>query len=133
MLNNTKWDTPTTPSELMRRAADIMEERGKAVMAFIVLPTTADIYKTDQKMGSMCIQGALMSALGEADDNIGHYSDTMLEPIYQKAMDILHSEAPKDEFGRRSVVAWNNDRNVTKEEVVAKLRDTADRYVLEPA
>lgn len=114
MLYNKAWDKPTTPSQLLLRAADLIEERGKSNYAFIVTPGSR-FELEGQKVGSMCAMGAIMVAAGY-EKNIG-WDTIVSNPLVHKTIRLL-----REEVG--SVGPWSN--STTKEDVMTKLREVAE-------
>jgi hypothetical protein len=116
MLYNKAWDKATTPSQLLLRAADLIEERGKSNYAFLVTPGSRWDVDEGQKVGSMCAMGAIMVAAGYEDKQVG-WATISLDPLVNKTIMLL-----REEVG--SVGPWNN--STTKEDVMTKLREVAE-------
>lgn len=110
MTNNT---TDTEP-EVLRRAADLIEEHGWCQESSYVTPNGSTFeYKADWEPGcSMCTLGALQLA---TDQDV-----TRL--MAEKA---LMRDVYEDRYGPISL--WNDYPDQTAEAVVAQLRATADR------
>lgn len=123
MLFNQNWQMPTTPAQLLRRAADVMDTRGLAKMVFVMTEDKQKEFpRSTGDMGSVCIQGALMAAMGTPDDQLDWLA--MNVPLINETMDKLRIAVPS------GPVLWNNNKATTKDEVVTRLRQVADE--LEP-
>lgn len=111
MLYNKEWDKPTTPSAVMRRAADLIEEKGHTKGQLI------------DSNGSMCVNGALWNALGGfATPNRDLFLETT--KILAKAIGIgMHPYWTQT----YDLPGWNNAPERTGEEVIAKLREVANQ------
>jgi hypothetical protein len=119
MLYNKDWDK-TSPISLLRRAADLIEERGSAKYVLEVDEGNAhfplDPRRAPQRIGSMCIQGAIMMA------SAGKVSWSQLDKTAIEAIGLV-----KNNLGM-SVPAWNNRDDVSQDMIVAKLREVADQH-----
>lgn len=131
MLYNKNWDKATTPSQLLRRAADIMEERGHAKGVLMVSHAGQH-----GAIGSVCAIGALLVAAGSivgVEQDAIHWSyDDIDMPLLTKAQNILASQLqllglPPSGWGC-TIPNWNNDPNRSGDEVIAKMREVADKF-----
>lgn len=144
MLYNKDWGKPTTPSQLLREAANIMEVRGMAKGVLISTPSNR-MSRPSNKVGSMCLQGAMMAATGLDDTNIG-FEHVASNPLYQEAAALLAADlslswldrvlqkspvANTTRKGTRSTVAdWNNNPRTTQRQAVRRLRKVARKLEL---
>src|SRR6185295_3607349 len=115
MLHNPKWDN--SPVALLRRAADLIEEHGSAKHVFLITESNREQapYQGElQRLGSMCIRGALMKAAGVRDPDWSYWSREM------KAADAMVDAPPPNNM---SPPVWNNAPSTTQEMIVAKLRE----------
>lgn len=131
MLYNKDWEKPTTPSQVLRKAATLMETHGHAKRLFVVRPHhLRDENNKGAKLGSMCIQGAIMAAIGVPDEQIGW--DHMIHPLVQKSIEhlavALDRDVALDHWHNNSAVvaSWNN-YHATQEQIVSKVREVADQ------
>jgi hypothetical protein len=127
MLYNKAWENPATdttdPVALLRRAADLMEQYGNAKRVFMV---------NDEEMthlgpiGSMCIQGALVAALGVEPTTENSWQVRTENAAFRSAMYMMSKGLGVS--STNSVIQWNNNQFTTKDEIVAKMREVADAY-----
>lgn len=124
MLHNPKWDKPTTVSEMLRKAADLIETRGHAKSALVILADTSRVNRYAKgPVGSLCIQGALFAAEGYSDDEISGWP--MSSALFAQSMETLQKHVVQ-QWTTSSAVQWNNHHRTTKEQVVTKLREVAE-------
>jgi hypothetical protein len=99
---------PTTPQEVLCRAAEVLEERGW---------TTGDYV---DEYGQVCLVAACMLAVGEHvnPDDLPH-----VPTLAQAALDQLAAHLGFDEFFE--VATWNDEECGSKNQAVAVLRAAA--------
>lgn len=113
MLYDKRWDeakplvTDEPWRDVLRRAADLVEQRGLAKN----ITCAAD--------GSLCIRGALTVAAGRTA-RIPFWGDGPRHDVSAAA------DCAMLNYLRSDVVAWNNAPERTKDEVVAALRAAAE-------
>lgn len=124
MLYNKDWDLPKTPAEVLRRAAMLIEEHGSAKYYFRITPELqrTTLKASTQKLGSMCIQGAMIAAIGE-DPNIEPHHK-MQNPLLRGTMELLAKKV-----GYEPAI-WNNSANTSQETIVMTARTLADELEL---
>lgn len=105
------------PSELLYRAAEILQERGHAKSGEYMAPT-----------GEVCQMGACRLAAGVTEDHIGTRLLSMILPYdtlrpLQKAGKALHIRA--NHLGYGSVGAFNDAPDTSTEDVLLGLKHCA--------
>lgn len=106
MLYNKKWGDKPTPIDILRMAADLIEEKGHLK------------HQLFDSTGAMCVNGAMWFAARKEKD------------LFLAANEILGKSigVSKNFLGFWDLPGWNNAPERTGEEVIAKLRETADKY-----
>lgn len=124
MLYNKEWDKPKTPSDILRKAADIMETQGHAKGMVMV---TAE-NKAAGKIGSVCAIGAILVASEQMSPD-GDWLSFGMSKLAWEAQDLLETEVRAftgSSWGH--IPNWNNDPNRPGSEVIAIMRAVADKY-----
>lgn len=118
MLYNTDWNKKNNPvADLMNRAADLIDQNGYSRYNFLTTQFNAHLHD-GQKLGSMCILGALQIAAGVASDNLCRNrlaENETLSSAFFKLKDHLKTDP----------ATWNNEFAGSTKAVSSKLREVA--------
>lgn len=124
MLYNKEWDKPKTPSDILRKAADIMETVGHAKGVIMVTHK----HHPDFKFGSVCALGAILVASGQMSTDGDWLPGGMIKLAWE-AQHLLETEIRAHTERTWGLVPdWNNNSNRPGSEVIATMRAVADKY-----
>ena len=119
-----------TESDILRYAAHILEEFGWNQEFYAKDACGQRVYWSNKSAVSFCVLGAIGRArddlLSDQERTLDEYSGLDLPESYLLDLD----DHKLWRFGRIvkiGAVAWNDETGRTKEEVIALLRETADR------
>jgi hypothetical protein len=102
-------------SQILNRAADLIEERG----------WTRGVFGWDDEEGGLCLEGGILAALGLTSGH-RHREEFLSCPAYravQNYLGLVRAELPHDDALNR-LWFWN-DYNGNKEQVIEVLRAAA--------